>query len=105
MAFIALGMLVDGIVGDGITGAILITDIVLSVMAMVTDMGIMVTPMDMGITTLGILLIMDMAVVIMATDITETGIMAIVIEAMPTIEAEEVITRATTLPVTVSLGL
>lgn len=98
MVFIALGMLVDGIVGDGITGAILITDIVLSVM--VTDMGITVTDMDMGITTLGILPIMDMA-----TDITETGIMAIAIEAMPTIGAEEVITLATTLPVTVSLDL
>ncbi len=103
MVFIALGMLVDGIVGDGITGVILITDIVLSVM--VTDMGLMVTDMDMGITTLGILPIMDMAVVIMATDITETGIMAIAIEAMPTIEVEEVITLAITLPVTVSLDL
>lgn len=103
MVFIALGMLVDGI-----TGAILITDItdiVLSVMAMVTDMDIMVTPMDMGITTLGILPIMDMAVVIMATDITETGIMAMAIEAMPIIEAGEVIILVTTLLVTVSLGL
>ena len=95
---------------DGITGAILITDItdiVLSVMAMVTDMdmGIMVTPMDMGITTLGILPIMDMAVVIMAIDFTETGIMAMAIEAMPIIEAGEVIILVTTLLVTVSLGL
>jgi hypothetical protein len=103
MVFITLGLLVDGIIG-----AILITDttdIVLSVMAMATDMVIMVTLMDMGITALGILPIMDMVVVIMATDIMETGIMAMAIETMPIIEVGEVITIATTLLATVLLGL